>query len=152
MRTYNINYFVKSKIKINKKQLIEIMKLILQEIKGNKDFEVGLHFIESNEMKDLNHTYRNKDKTTDVLSFPINQDNRIKERTYDLGDVFINYELLEENANKKNINVNTEIALLFIHSLYHLIGYSHSKDEDFETMLTKEKAIWKKAKLDYCLE
>ena len=86
------------------------------------------------EIKNLNRKFRNKNKTTDVLSFPFYTKKELHKRLINekeiyLGDIIIN---LNEIKDKKKIkNFKTEFNDLWIHGLVHLFGHDHKKDKDF---------------------
>ena len=89
-------------------------------------------------MKSLNLKFRKKNKTTDVLSFPI----KIKgKRNLYIGDIAISYEIIKERS--KETNFSLEFDKLWIHGYLHLNGYDHKKLNDFKIMLRKEKLILK---------
>ena len=89
-------------------------------------------------MKKLNHKFRKKNKTTDVLSFPIKIKN--KEKLY-VGDIAISFEIIKERSKKTNFFL--EFDKMWIHGYLHLIGYDHKKYNDFKKMHKKEKSILK---------
>ena len=89
-------------------------------------------------MKKLNHKFRKKNKTTDVLSFPLKIKN--KEKLY-VGDIAISFEIIKERS--KETNFFLEFDKMWIHGYLHLIGYDHKKYNDFKKMLKKEKSILK---------
>ncbi|MDC3082497.1 rRNA maturation RNase YbeY [Candidatus Pelagibacter sp.] len=103
-----------------------------------KNHEFSLLLTNDKRMKYLNFKFRKKNKTTDVLSFPI----KIKQqkRLY-LGDIAISYEIIKERSKKTNFFL--EFDKLWIHGYLHLIGYDHKKLNDFKKMLKKEKLILK---------
>ena len=87
------------------------------------------------EIKKLNKKFRNKDKTTDVLSFPFQTRSKFlknlkKENEIYLGDIIIN---LNKIKNRKN-QFQIEFDRLWIHGLVHLLGYDHVSDKDFLLM------------------
>ena len=89
-------------------------------------------------MKELNFKFRKKNKTTDVLSFPL----KIKDnRNLYLGDIAISYEITKNRAKQTNFFI--EFDKIWVHGYLHLIGYDHKKSNDFEKMLKKEKLIIK---------
>ena len=103
-----------------------------------KNHEFSILLTNDKEMKFLNHKFRKKNKTTDVLSFPIN----IKtERKLYVGDIAISYEIIKERS--KETNFFLEFDKMWIHGYLHLIGYDHKKLNDFRKMLKKEKLIIK---------
>ncbi len=89
-------------------------------------------------MKKLNNKFRKKNKTTDVLSFPIKIQN--KNRLY-VGDIALSYEIIKHRS--KETNFFLEFDKMWIHGYLHLIGYDHKKTKDFQKMLRKEKLILK---------
>ena len=98
--------------------------------------EVELVFINSADMHALNLEHRGVDKTTDVLSFPIDDFPHAP-----LGSIVINYEYAKEKALELGHSHEDEITLLFIHGMLHLLGYDHEVDQG--EMREKEKALIK---------
>ena len=89
-------------------------------------------------MKKLNRKFRKKNKTTDVLSFPIKIKN--KKKMY-VGDIAICFEIIKKRSKKTNFFL--EFDKMWIHGYLHLIGYDHKKYNDFKKMLKKEKLLLK---------
>jgi len=87
--------------------------------------EVELTLCDNATIATLNATHRDKDKPTDVLSFPLVSDFDFMP----LGSLVISVEMAQEVANELGHSVEDEIALLFIHGLLHLLGYDHEIDE-----------------------
>ena len=104
--------------------------------KKNHEFSVLL--TNNKEMKKLNYKYRKKNKTTDVLSFPIKI--KSKKKLY-IGDIAISFEIIKKRSRKTNFFL--EFDKMWIHGYLHLIGYDHKKYNDFKKMLKKEKLILK---------
>lgn len=86
--------------------------------------EVELLIIDSPSMHELNLEHRCMDKTTDVLSFPIDDFPHAP-----LGAIVINHELAAEKAKELGHSVEEEITLLFIHGMLHLLGFDHEVDQ-----------------------
>ena len=105
-------------------------------LKKNHEFSILL--ANDKKMKYLNLKFRKKNKSTDVLSFPI----KIKEkkRLY-VGDIAISYEIIKERSKKTNFFL--EFDKMWIHGYLHLIGHDHKKLNDFKKMFKKEKLILK---------
>ncbi len=118
-----------------KKRLNKLSKAPLFK-KKNHEFSVLL--TNNKEMKKLNHKFRKKNKSTDVLSFPIKIKN--KKKLY-VGDIAISFEIIKERSKKTNFFL--EFDKMWIHGYLHLIGYDHKKNNDFKKMLKKEKLILK---------
>ena len=90
----------------------------------------------------LNKEYRQKDKPTDVLSFPM-------EDEVMLGDIVISLDTAKNQAQEREIGLEREIAFLFIHGLLHLLGYDHETSvEDEKEMFALQEEILKKL-IDY---
>ena len=89
-------------------------------------------------MKNLNNKFRKKNKSTDVLSFPINH--QILNNSY-IGDIAISYEIISKRS--KNSNFFLEFDKMWIHGYLHLVGYDHKKNKDYKKMNKKEKLILK---------
>ena len=103
-----------------------------------KNHEFSILLTNNKEMKKLNYKFRKKNKTTDVLSFPIKIKN--KKKLY-VGDIAISFEIIKERSKKTNFYL--EFDKMWIHGYLHLIGYDHKKYNDFKKMLKKEKIILK---------
>ena len=103
-----------------------------------KNHEFSILLTNNKEMKKLNYKFRKKNKTTDVLSFPIKIKN--KKKIY-VGDIAISFEIIKERSKKTNFYL--EFDKMWIHGYLHLIGYDHKKYNDFKKMLKKEKIILK---------
>ncbi|WP_456488443.1 rRNA maturation RNase YbeY [Caminibacter pacificus] len=97
-----------------------------------KDIELILTTDE--EIQKLNKTYRNKDKPTDVLSFPLEEMPGMP-----LGSIVISIDTAKRGAEEFGHSVEDEIKLLFIHGLLHLLGYDHETDNG--EMRQKEEEI-----------
>ena len=85
-------------------------------------------------MKSLNYKFREKNKPTDVLSFPLKNKNYI-------GDIAISFEIINKRSKKTNFFL--ELDKMWIHGYFHLIGYDHKKNNDYKKMLKKENTVLK---------
>lgn len=116
------------------------------KMEGLEDhYEVGLTYVSKVEIKDLNREYRNIDKVTDVLSFPLIEDFSSDETL--LGDVVISYEVAQEQAKEYGHSLEREIMFLFTHSILHLLGYDHIEDEDRVIMEERQREILDELKI-----
>ena len=104
--------------------------------KINHEFSILL--TNSINMKKLNLKFRNKKKTTDVLSFPLKY--KIQKKIY-LGDIAINYEIVKKRSG--NSSFAEEFDKMWVHGYLHLMGHDHKKQKDFKVMNKKEKKILK---------
>ena len=97
-------------------------------------------------IKKLNKKFRNKNKPTDVLSFPSEKKLDIKKSNY-LGDIAISYEFMNKPKNLNNSEFKSKVIKIFIHGFLHLLGYDHVKLKDFKKMLKEEEKIYKIIKI-----
>lgn len=104
-------------------------------------------------IKETNLKYRNIDKETDVLSFPMFQKEEIKkikeqknvELPEDvLGDIMVSIPRVIEQANEYGHSVERELAYMIVHGFYHVMGYDHIQEEDKKIMRPKEENILNK--------
>ena len=98
------------------------------------------------EIKKLNKKFRNKNKSTDVLSFPFYEKKQLKiqlakNKEIYLGDIIININKVK-NKNDK-VRFKEEVNKLWVHGFVHLFGYKHKKDKDFHLMSKVEKKFLK---------
>jgi probable rRNA maturation factor len=93
-------------------------------------------------IKKLNKKFRNKNKSTDVLSFPTEKNLNIKKNSY-LGDIIISYEFMNKPKNINNFEFKNKVIKIFIHGFLHLLNYDHIKLKDFKKMLKEEENIYK---------
>ena len=99
------------------------LALLERICEDNTPKEVELVIVSAQEMHELNLEHRGVDKTTDVLSFPIDDFPHAP-----LGSIVINHELAASKASELGHSSEEEIALLFIHGFLHLLGYDHEID------------------------
>ena len=92
-------------------------------------------------IKKLNKKFRNKNKSTDVLSFPSETKINIKKSPY-IGDIVISYEFINKRKALSALEFNSKVTKIFIHGFLHLLGYDHIKLKDFKEMLIEEKKIY----------
>ena len=100
----------------------------------------------NNNIKKLNKKFRNKNKSTDILSFPSEKKFNIKKSLY-LGDIVISFEFMNKPKNLNKLEFKKKVIKMFIHGFLHLLGYNHIKLKDFKKMLTEEDKIYKTIKM-----
>tara|TARA_B100001123_G_scaffold312548_1_gene349608 strand:+ start:450 stop:902 length:453 start_codon:yes stop_codon:yes gene_type:complete len=132
----------KKKIK-NPKQYIKKKLLKLNKIKffKNKSKNYTVFLTNNKKMKQLNKKFRNKNKPTDVLSFPFHNKIKNKKNVY-LGDIAVSYNIVNERS--KNSNFFIEFDKLWIHGYLHLLGHDHKKNKGFNKMKKLEDLILNK--------
>lgn len=119
----------------------DVLNHVFSLIEEEKSLNIII--ITSEEMQNMNKTYRGLDKPTDVLSFP-----------YDepfieiLGDIFINLSYMKEQAQSYGHSEAREIAFLAVHGYLHVKGYDHHTEEEEIIMFEKQEAILTNAGLE----
>ena len=106
----------------------------------NKNVGFTLLLSNNQNIKKLNKKFRNKNKPTDILSFPLNHKISIKKDTY-LGDVIISFNYMNKDKEKRSFK--TVVIKTFIHGFLHLLGFGHIKDKDYKKMIIEENKIYK---------
>ncbi len=122
---------------------------ILNEL-DYKDFDLGIWFTNNKTIRSYNKNYRNKDKPTDILSFPyhvLQPGERIKvlqEEDKNVGDIIISVEFVNNVLPLYHVTLNERIKVLLVHGICHLLGYSHYDEENDQKMIALEEKIAKK--------
>jgi probable rRNA maturation factor len=122
----------------------KVLEEELEEKHDIKSIEVSLTFVEPDEMLELNEQYRGIDEPTDVLSFPLWEEEDgsflLPSKDWDevaLGDIVICPRVVIDFARASEKELEEEIVLIYIHGLLHLLGYDHTTEE-------QEAIMWKK--------
>ena len=120
--------------------LVQVFPKKYRFIKKN----VSLTILLSNNknIKKLNKKFRNKNKVTDVLSFPSEKKFNIKKSSY-LGDIVVSYDFINKPKALSVLEFKNKVTKIFIHGFLHLLGYDHIKLKDFRKMLIEEENIFK---------
>ncbi|MBQ6022361.1 MAG: rRNA maturation RNase YbeY [Clostridia bacterium] len=102
---------------------------VLRMEKFSGSAEISIRFVDNGMIRELNKTYRDIDKETDVLSFPLGEngvyDVNPETGAYVLGDIVISVQKAMEQADEYGHSLEREIAFLAVHSMLHLLGYDH---------------------------
>tara|TARA_B100001250_G_C19500108_1_gene656998 strand:+ start:215 stop:676 length:462 start_codon:yes stop_codon:yes gene_type:complete len=96
-------------------------------------------------IKKLNKSFRNKNKSTDILSFPLDKKIKISNKTY-LGDIIISYNFIDKPKSQDLKLFKDKVIKLFIHGFLHLLGFDHLKNKDYVEMLKEENFIYNSVK------
>ena len=108
----------------------------------NKKVSLTLLLSNNRGIKKLNKNFRNKDKSTDILSFPFSKNIKLNKETY-LGDIIISYNFMDKPKSQKLKNFKDKVIKTFIHGFLHLLGFDHIKNKDYKKMLKEEERIYK---------
>ena len=139
-------------------QLTYVIEFALKEEEVNVKCEVSLLFVDNDEIKEINNETRNIDKETDVLSFPMLEysENKVFKEQYKdykflasdldgdelvLGDIVLSLEKALEQSKEYNHSFEREASYLVVHSVLHLLGYDHMKDDEKIIMRKREEEI-----------
>tara|TARA_B100002019_G_scaffold269574_1_gene262461 strand:+ start:589 stop:1050 length:462 start_codon:yes stop_codon:yes gene_type:complete len=106
-----------------------------------KKISFSLLLSNNRSIKKLNKEFRNKNKSTDILSFPINKKIKISKQTY-IGDIIISYDFIDKPKSQKIEKFKEKLIKIFIHGFLHLLGFNHIKNVDYQKMLNEEKRIY----------
>tara|TARA_B100001121_G_C18206063_1_gene396971 strand:+ start:24 stop:491 length:468 start_codon:yes stop_codon:yes gene_type:complete len=112
----------------------------------NKKVSFTLLLSNNKNIKKLNNHYRNKNKSTDILSFPFEKKVKISKSTY-LGDIIISYNHLNRPKSQNLNSFRDKLIKIFIHGFLHLLNFDHIKENDYSKMLKEENFIYKSVKL-----
>ena len=107
----------------------------------NKKISISLLLSNNKSIKKLNRNFRNKNKSTDILSFPFNNKLKISKETY-LGDIIISYNFIDQPKSQDNESFKKKLIKTFIHGFLHLLSFNHVRDADYKKMLKEEKFIY----------
>ena len=111
----------------------------------NKKVSLSLLLSNNKNIKKLNKNFRNKNKSTDILSFPYSEKIKISKKTY-LGDIIISYNYLDKPKSQDLNLFKEKVTKIFIHGFLHLLGFNHIKNKDYFKMLREENSIYKHVK------
>lgn len=141
-----------------KNKIIETIECALKAEMVNVEAEVSLVFVDNEEIRKLNREFRNIDRPTDVLSFPMLDypEGRVFKDVYSnyifhdedldggrliLGDIVLSLEKAEEQSKEYGHSITREACYLATHSVLHLLGYDHMKESEKTVMRKHEESI-----------
>lgn len=137
--------------KLPEEKFIETMKLaaklcLERENVTNDDLEISITFVDDEEIKSINSQFRDIDSVTDVLSFPqFEYPDEIPDAGMTaLGDVVICEEQAHRQAKEFGHSYERELIYLFVHSMFHLLGYDHMEEDEKKKMRQAEEEIMNK--------
>ena len=107
----------------------------------NKKIFLTLLLSNNKSIKKLNKKFRNKNKATDILSFPFQKKVKLTNNLY-LGDIIISYNFVNKNTNKEIKLFKDKVIKIFIHGFLHLLGFDHIKLKNYNNMFQEEQKIY----------
>ena len=136
-----------------------VIEFALEHEEFPYECEVNLTLTDNEGIREINRTYREIDKPTDVLSFPLINDEKAGdfsalEQNYDdnfnpdtgeimLGDIIISIEKVKEQADSYGHSIEREFAFLILHSMLHLFGYDHMTEEEEQKIILDKMKIFR---------
>ena len=145
LKIYFENTQDKEKVTYKMKMLIRRAILATLEYENvTEDSEVSITFCDDGRIRELNKKFRNIDRSTDVLSFPLfdeeSPDNFVSELDCMLGDIVISLERAKAQAEEFGHSYERETAFLAVHSVLHLLGYDHEISEEDDLDMRKRQS------------
>ena len=119
--------------------------LSLRRLGSKVRYELNILFVTDKKIQQLNLKYRNKNKPTDVLSFPmVSSEEELISPQLQLGDIVISVETALRDAGQKKISFEEELKFLLIHGFLHLLGYDHEISKAEEVRMQKKEKEYKR--------
>jgi probable rRNA maturation factor len=134
-----ISFNLEGKSPLDSAQLESISKAISEIIKIEKVANIGLAFVDSNTIKELNSKYAGNDYPTDVLSFEYGDGEE-----GNIGDIAICNDIAISQAKENNISLEAELTLLLVHGVLHILGYDHQDEDQIASLDAIQSDIMKK--------
>mgnify|MGYP004640063977 FL=1 len=138
-------------------KIVEVLNKCFEEEKLKKlNLYISVTLTTPKEIRKLNAEYRNIDKETDVLSFPMFEKSEIDEIVKKqikspveetIGDIVISIQRVQEQAVEYGHSFERELSYMLVHGFYHLMGYDHIEEEDKKRMRPKEEKILNELKI-----
>lgn len=151
MQEIEINYINIEEKKEYNNLINSVIETCMEEEKlKDLGYYISITLTNPEEIRKLNNTYRNIDKETDVLSFPMfekEEIDRIREKqekskiSEPIGDIVISIDRVIEQADEYGHSFERELSYMVVHGFYHIIGYDHIEEEDKKIMRPKEEHI-----------
>lgn len=132
------------------KTLSDIIVYAMKTEHFTGDYEVSLSVVSADQIRELNADFRQIDRITDVLSFPMYEREELDEieekKEYEdyevnIGDIVLCYDRAVEQAKEYGHSLKREICYLVTHSIFHLLGYDHMEEEEKQMMRTREEQV-----------
>ena len=127
----------------------KVIKRCFEEENLGEKLYINIILTNPENIRKINNEYRNIDKETDVLSFPMfeqeeiqNLENSVIEEV--LGDIVISIERVKEQAEEYGHSFDREFSYMLVHGFYHLMGYDHMEENEKQKMRSKEENILNK--------
>lgn len=127
MQNIKVLIYVESRYKVNRKKIKAAVASVLEEHSVQSQLEVSIAIVGDRKMTKLNKEYRNKEGTTNILSFPLaeGESSHLPEDVVHLGDIVISYPMVIKESSEQDMLVDDRIDELVQHGMLHLLGLHH---------------------------
>jgi probable rRNA maturation factor len=126
------------KLEIDEARLAALARHTLTSEEADDDIEMSVLFVDAESIRTLNAKFLGADYETDVLAFPMMEDD---EDWVMLGDVYVCPEIARDNAARLGHSLDRELEMLVVHGILHLLGYDHQNDDDMSRMDARSRHI-----------
>lgn len=125
-------------------QIDDLLNFAKEQEQIEEDAELSVTFVDKSEIQEINKTYRDKDKVTDVISFALEEyEPEIigLDMPRVLGDIIICTDVAKDQADSYGHSFERELGFLALHGFLHLLGYDHMNEEDEKEMFGRQETI-----------
>ncbi len=126
-------------------ELETVKKVLLGAIEKEKlkNVSFNLIIVDNEYIHELNKTYRNIDRETDVITFALEDEDSIvlPDNMRILGDIYISIDKAKEQSKEYGHSLLRELSFLAVHGFYHLLGYDHQTKEEEKIMFQKQEEV-----------
>ncbi len=141
-----INIFKECKdIDFYKDHIVQLINLSLEATKYNQ-VKINIIFCDNDKLNSFKQEYFNDDVLTDIVTFPIKNDNKLE------AEIYISIEMAKINADEFNVTLNNELSRLIVHGVLHLIGFNDDTEDSKKIMFLKQDEIISNFQKDVCNE
>ena len=141
-----INIFKECKdIDFYKDHIIQLINLSLEATRYNQ-VKINIIFCNNDKLNSFKQEYFNDDALTDIITFPIKNDNDLE------AEIYISIEMAKINAEKFNVSLNNELSRLIVHGVLHLTGFNDDTEDSKKIMFLKQDEIISNFQKDVCNE
>lgn len=122
---------------------LAIIKETTKQLNIDENIELSCILVDDQKIHDINKEYRKIDRSTDVISFALEDSEQyyVIGMPRSLGDIFISVDHAKMQSEEYGHSLKREMCFLFTHGLLHLLGYDHVEKEDEEKMIMTQKSI-----------
>jgi probable rRNA maturation factor len=122
---------------------LKIIETVLENLDIHDDIEMSCILVDDGRIHEINREYRNIDRSTDVISFALEDSDQyyVEGMPRSIGDIFISVDHAKMQSEEYGHSLRREMCFLFTHGLLHLLGYDHMNEEDEKIMFAKQKEI-----------